>query len=425
VDTDLVFKGRFVRILFLLCLTIKPRYNKPTTEPSTLLLGYGPYMAQAETKHRFLRFNGTRFGQWKWHITCVLRAEELLSVVDGTEARPNGNNAAAWDRKDWKAMSIISNSLDLANQVYIQGAQTSKEAFDKLVAEFEQEGLASLVYLRKQLNNLKMEEGDNLREHIMALEELAMEIKGLGCTIEDKELSTILILSLPPSWEAKADSLQSQKDIKFQEIKQQLLLYAKKMAVTTHADDNKAFNASTRGMHQASSSRHGKPYRGGRSKQYYNKKGYNHAKSKKHCYVCGKTNHIARDCYHGYGKGKQPASSDNNAAFVSALGADADGGRDCWYVDSGASMHMSCRRDWYHQFESIKPLDIHFSDNTVVQAVGKGSMVMQMQLPNGESIRGTLSDVLYIPTFKRNLFSSTHAVDCGVKVLLTPQSCQI
>ena len=74
-----------------------------------------------------------------------------------------------------------------------------------------------------------------------------------------------------------------------------------------------------------------------------------------------------------------------------------------------------------HQLED--PIDVVLGDGRALTAVGRGEVVLDMVLPNGESKSCTLHDVLYVPTLSYNLLSVAKASQKGKIVKFTKFAC--
>ena len=59
------------------------------------------------------------------------------------------------------------------------------------------------------------------------------------------------------------------------------------------------------------------------------------------------------------------------------------------------------------------PIDVVLGDGRALTAVGRGDVVLDMILPNGESKACTLHDVLYVPKLSYNLLSVAKASQKG------------
>ncbi|KAL6421482.1 hypothetical protein ACFW04_014069 [Cataglyphis niger] len=76
-----------------------------------------------------------------------------------------------------------------------------------------------------------------------------------------------------------------------------------------------------------------------------------------------------------------------------------------WFLDSGASDHMSNMKDWFIMYEEFDfPTAVCIGDGDRIKAYGKGCINVNMF--NEESWNENhLVDVLYVPKLKYNLFS--------------------
>lgn len=78
------------------------------------------------------------FSRWKGQVKNVLEADDLYTIVDGSEPMPAGGaDQNAWKKRDAKARAIISSSLDDLHDSFVRGCATSKDMMDKLVAMYE------------------------------------------------------------------------------------------------------------------------------------------------------------------------------------------------------------------------------------------------------------------------------------------------
>lgn len=73
-----------------------------------------------------------------------------------------------------------------------------------------------------------------------------------------------------------------------------------------------------------------------------------------------------------------------------------------WYVDSGATSHMTCFNDWFVNYvDEGSHSKVILGDDSTQTIKGHGDV--QIQLSSGD--QGTLKDVLFIPKLARNLLS--------------------
>ena len=84
---------------------------------------------------------------------------------------------------------------------------------------------------------------------------------------------------------------------------------------------------------------------------------------------------------------------------------------DVWYVDSGASNHMTNRGNWFKELDAIHTLGyVEIGDDTVhpIEHIGRVPVVMH----DGKFKH--LEDVLYVPMITKNLVFVGQMVDQGL-----------
>ena len=75
---------------------------------------------------------------------------------------------------------------------------------------------------------------------------------------------------------------------------------------------------------------------------------------------------------------------------------------DFWMLDSGASRHISCRREWFQEFIPCRDEFVHLGDDTKVNIEGRGKILMKRLVEN-EWLDGVINDILYVASLKKNL----------------------
>ncbi len=68
---------------------------------------------------------------------------------------------------------------------------------------------------------------------------------------------------------------------------------------------------------------------------------------------------------------------DQEQMFVAALGANDHTTYD-WIIDSSATQHMTFERQWFNTYESIIPRKVYMGDDTILEAISKGSIKATM-----------------------------------------------
>ena len=113
----------------------------------------------------------------------------------------------------------------------------------------------------------------------------------------------------------------------------------------------------------------------------------------------------------------------NLRLFISedALSAETDD-KNAWFIDSGASAHMSCRREWFEEYnENLNDTHIYLGDNRSLKVQGYGKV--KVKLSNGELKQ--IHNVMYVPGIKKNLISVSTITEHDLKVEFGKYQCHI
>ena len=156
------------------------------------------------------------------------------------------------------------------------------------------------------------------------------------------------------------------------------------------------------------------------------------------CYNCKKRGHIARNCkaprrssgyqntseYEKPKKKNEVFSVTNETAFNVIDANSTQYVNDSWIMDSGASAHMTYRRDFFHIFEEVFDTNVFLGNNQSLEVKGKGCIKIQ-KLLNGEWTNATINNVLYVPDLKKNLFSEGVVTMKGMKIVKQSDNAEI
>lgn len=75
-----------------------------------------------------------------------------------------------------------------------------------------------------------------------------------------------------------------------------------------------------------------------------------------------------------------------------------------WILDSGASAHISFKKEYFQDLSSYKGPSLKLGNQEAVKILGQGNILIKRFVAGQWEIR-FLKNVLYVPDFKRNLFS--------------------
>jgi hypothetical protein len=352
----------------------------------------------------------TNWTKWKKQVELLLRHGEVLDIVTRNRKLPDEPRAAAtaeecskyekelkrFMKDDALAQLILVGNMDDANVELTSTCDSAANTWDKLLSVYEQSSGQRLDRLMESFFAVAEKEADeDIATHIAKLQrnftELNDELKRVAKTIlPDLLLMSRILSTLPPEyfefksvWESVAIEERT-----VNKLTERLRLIEMRLP-PKQSTSSSAFVASKK-----------KPV-----KKYDRK-----------CYVCRKVGHLAKDCYKNKNKPKTEGD-----AFLCVEGVPE---AELWLADSGASAHMTKRKEYFCTYEPFAvPKRVKIGNSDDILAHGQGTINVKM-LINGKWERNHLTEVWFVPEIDRNLFSVGKTIDKGFYFKADKEGCQ-
>jgi hypothetical protein len=372
------------------------------------------------TKYEIEKFNGSNFSLWKMRIKAVLRKDNCLAAIGD---RPDEiTDDGKWNEMDGNAIANLH--LALADGVLSSVAEkkTAKEIWDTLTKLYEAKSLHNKIFLRRRLYTLRMMESTMVTDHINTLNTLFSQLTAMGHNIETGERAEILLQSLPDSYDQLIINLTNNIEV--------LVFDDIAAAVLEEESRRKSKEDRLGGSQQAEAltMTRGRSTERGPSGSQNQSRSKSRSKKNVKCHHCGKKGHYKRECWHlkknEEAKGKGPESSkaqgcvastsDDGEILYSEATTVTEGRRrfaDVWLMDSGATWHMTPRREWFHQYEPISGGSVFMGDDHALEIAGIGTIKLKMC----DGMVRTIQEVRHVKGLKKNLLSLGQLDNNGCK----------
>lgn len=341
------------------------------------------------------------YDDWAFAVENFLVLDGLSKCIDGTETN---------EEKMAKAKAKVVLTLDSSIFVHIREAKTVQDLWNTLKDMYDDKGFTRKIGLLRNLISLRLDNCDSMQAYINQVIETSQKLRRTGFKIDDEWIGSLLLAGLPEKFSPMIMAIEhSGISIKADAIKTKLL--------------DMQIEGDTRKSGGAFVSKAGfKKPRGGNVTTNVRKDIV--------CYRCKKTGHFMNKCpeilssknsQQNNQKRFNPGGSNAfSAVFLSGEFNNTD-----WYVDSGASIHLTAKDDWLMNVKKEPGLkEIMVANKTKIPVVCEGDIEINTIIDT-ERHNIVINNVLYVPDLTTNLLSVSQLIKNGNKVIFNEKGCEI
>jgi len=184
-----------------------------------------------------LKLDSSNYLMWQSQVLPVLRSNDLLGIVDGTEPSPprfltneQGESIVnpeytLWNKKDQFILSWINATLSEAVLATVYGLNTSRQVWSALASRFASQSRSRISHIKRQLQNLK-QGSMTCSDFLRAAKVWADQLAAVGRPIDDEDLISYIISGLNPTFNSFITSyifITRDNPLTFEEFRDELL----------------------------------------------------------------------------------------------------------------------------------------------------------------------------------------------------------
>ncbi|GJT47212.1 zinc finger, CCHC-type containing protein [Tanacetum coccineum] len=409
-----------------------------------------------DTKYHFIRECVEREDiqvEFAIRMQIILEANGLWEMIEPNEKTQADN------KKDKTAIAFLYQSLPEEQLLQITKHKTAKIIWDALKTRHigeERVQQARLQTLKSEFKMLHMKEDDTIDTFIAKLTTIVNKAASLGHTLEDETLVQKLLNFIPDRYLQIVASIEQYSDLDEMTLEEAIsrlktyeerIKYKKgkqvdnqeKLMFTRHENKGKYFRGRGRGKHKFSQGRNHENFKEemkDRENSHKNYKRDNFKKSsydtsKLQCYKCKKIGHIAPNCPQRTKPNEQSnlVEEDLEPTLLMAILEDEEqkvslheedvGYKETnmdslWYLDNGASNHMTGVREHFKELDDEVSGKVRFRDGSYIEIKGKGLILIECD----DEKQRIISHVYYILDLKSNLLSLGQFTEIGCKIVM-------
>ncbi|KAK1422289.1 hypothetical protein QVD17_25292 [Tagetes erecta] len=403
----------------------------------------------------------TNYTGWSIRMKTILEANGLWEQIEPSE------DTEIDLKKNKVATAYLFQSLTEDLMMQVASCKTAKEVWDALKIRHvgvDRVQKARIQTLMKDFELLQMNDDESIDSFTAKINNTITKANELGTTLETSNLVRKLLNSLPDKFIQIVASIEQNTDldtVSMDEIIGKLKAYEERIknrrGSQVNNQDKLLFtrqdNHNNRG---GRSGGHGrgrfKPSRGNWRGERSNPGGREESSSQKlrtsnrrwkkpsqdlskvQCHYCHKTGHYKDKCpqLNHTQQESNLVQDDEQPTLLMATMGDKEGNAEVfltqkeilskntntkesqWYLDNGASNHMTGDRSHFKELDEKVSGQVRFGDGSFVEIKGKGSILLECK--NGE--QKIISHVYYIPHLKNNILSLGQMTESGCKVVL-------
>lgn len=370
---------------------------------------------------RIEKLSDDNYHIWKQEIELVLAYREVdVAVIEENQFQRGCPEYTKWKQCDKMARAIIGLSLSDDMLEHVRECSSAREMLQNIKNVFQRHTLLNKLRARRQFYTVEMKQNEKMLTYINRVQHCGSVLKSMEVDIDSKEIAIAILNGLPSEYESlitTLDALEDDKNLFTLELIKSRLLQEEKRKEMGNGNNSEAVLIASSRVQQ-----------------------FNRAPII--CSHCKRRGHRESTCWDKF-PSLRPSSNSSfapksqNQALVAGVELKSLNPKEdficllaqkhgvstsfenpnevTWFIDSGASSHMTPNSLLFSTFNTTKPFFVQMGDNSQAKVRGQGNIELQVKV--GEGLKTcVLNDVLFVPSLHYSLISVGRMCNNGLKV---------
>eukprot|EP00253_Pinus_taeda_P036376 PITA_36376 len=325
--------------------------------------------------HESGKLDGTNFSNWKFKMQTLLESANAWSIVLGNEQRAgNATQEQDWDKRETKAKVILKMFVKDNIIPHIRDCKSAADIWDTLKGLYETQNSNRVLALKGKLFALKMGENESVGGFMARVKDLKDQLGAIGEKVSDSDLVTLTLNRMTDEYQTFISALSAREKAPLFDELTAILLQEEEKRQNLKTQGNDLALMAKRRQHRGKQ----RQYQQQQQQPQQQQKGANSFQRNpsrgmtdtyvKRCFYCGKAGHQIRECYKKQADERRSKQKKHQGCFAEeededhsydlrlftvdcALSASRGDDENTWYVDSGASSHMTGKKEYFEFLE--------------------------------------------------------------------------
>ncbi|PKU66194.1 Retrovirus-related Pol polyprotein from transposon TNT 1-94 [Dendrobium catenatum] len=343
------------------------------------------------------------FPIWSTQIAKLFKANGFGTFLDpnlGTENQDPNQDPSSWTVTDQNLATAMCSTISPEVLPYVIHLESTNEIWKTLHTRFQSSNRSKVIQLKNELHNISMQ-SRTMTQYLTEVKKIVDQISSAGSSVDPEDVIIYILNGLPPAYQPFTTTIRTLQSSMTLDN-----LYSLLMSEEIHIKSAAQKFPLAQETQSALFSYRGRGRRGRtRSNNNANPAAKAPQSMSVQCQICKKKGHEADTCWHRLNANYVPNQQQSKSTNALIASNDVSSGVD-WYIDSGASSHMTNSTDHLTTYNPYYGNDtVTIGDGRSVPIAHTGSGI----LPTPAS-KLLLSQLLHIPSLSYNLLSISNLV---------------